>query len=55
MPSEQAILQAIRSVCDRVGVGSLKEKQIEALKAIVFSGDGRILAMGVLARAKRAI
>ena len=24
-------MQAIRSVCDRVGVGSLKEKQIEAI------------------------
>ena len=28
--SEQAFVQAIRSVCDHVGVGSLKEKQIEA-------------------------
>ena len=28
---EQAIVQAIRSVCDRVGVGSLKQKQIEAI------------------------
>ena len=31
MRSEQAIVQEIRSVCDRVGVGCLKEKQIEAL------------------------
>ena len=31
--SEQAILQAIRSVCDRVGVGSLKEKQIKAKRS----------------------
>ena len=29
--SEKANVQAIRSVCDRVGVGSLKEKQIEAI------------------------
>ena len=29
--SEQAIVQAIRSVCDCVGVGSLKQKQTEAI------------------------
>ena len=29
--SEQANVQAIRNVCDRVGVGSLKQKQIEAI------------------------
>ena len=33
-PSEQANVQAIRSACDRVGVNSLKRKQI---KAIVYT------------------
>ena len=33
--SEETTEQAIRSVCERVGITSLKEKQREALKAIV--------------------
>ena len=33
--SEEPTEQAIRSVCERVGITSLKEKQREALKAIV--------------------
>ena len=32
-------MQAIRSVCDSVGVGSLREKQMEALKPIVLHQD----------------
>ena len=35
MHSEETTEQAIRSVCERVGITSLKEKQREALKAIV--------------------
>ena len=40
-------MQAIRSVCDRVDVGSLREKQMEVLKAIVLHQDTFIcLPMG---------
>ena len=51
--SEETTEQAIRSVCERVGITSLKEKQREALKAIVCKKD-TFICLPTLSRTQRA-